>query len=125
MTQSAASTPALTPSFAIPIALMFGALPVLALQVYVGLGLFLFGFFLMIQAAIIRLVFAETALEVYRGSNLIRNFPYAEWRSWRIFWGVVPILFYFREVNSIHFLPILFNAKELRSALETKLGNLA
>ena len=78
----------------------------------------LFGLFLLYQTATLRLVFTETALDIYRGETRIRQFPYAEWEIWDIFWTPVPILFYFREVNSIHFLPILFNPAALRSQLE-------
>jgi hypothetical protein len=42
-----------------------------------------------------------------------------------IFWSPVPILFYFREVNSIHFLPMLFQSAALRTQLETRLPQLA
>ena len=33
-------------------------------------------------------------------------------------------LFYFRETQSIHFLPILFSPKELREQLELRVGAL-
>jgi len=72
----------------------------------------------MLQTVIIRLSFTGTALEVYRSEQRIRRFPYSEWSNWKIFWEPVPILFYFREVNSIHFLPILFDPKMLRQCLE-------
>jgi hypothetical protein len=32
----------------------------------------------------------------------------------------VPILFYFKEINSIHFLPILFDRKMLQTCLEQR-----
>jgi hypothetical protein len=79
----------------------------------------LFGVFLGIQALTLRLRFTETALDIYRGEKQIRQFPYAAWEHWEIFWAPVPILFYFREVKSIHFLPIIFSPSQLRSALET------
>ncbi|WP_390883386.1 DUF3119 family protein [Kovacikia minuta] len=62
--------------------------------------------------------FTETDFDIYRGEKLIRRFPYRDWQNWRIFWSPVPILFYFREVKSIHFLPILFDPKTLRLCLE-------
>ncbi|MEM6836687.1 MAG: DUF3119 family protein [Cyanobacteria bacterium P01_C01_bin.120] len=80
-----------------------------------------FGLFLLYQAQTLRLVFTASDLDIYRGDSRIRRFPYAEWQVWDIFWAPVPILFYFREVNSIHFLPILFSPKELRSQLEQRL----
>ncbi len=79
----------------------------------------LFAVFLAIQAATLRLQFTATDLEVWRGSQPIRCFPYADWQSWIVFWPPVPILFYFKEVNSIHFLPMLFDARTLQAQLNT------
>jgi hypothetical protein len=78
----------------------------------------LFGLFLLVQVLTLTLRFTDSALEVYRRETVIRHFPYAEWQHWDIFWSPVPVLFYFREVNSIHFLPILFSPSQLRSCLE-------
>ncbi|MFM7424122.1 MAG: DUF3119 family protein, partial [Elainella sp.] len=64
--------------------------------------------------------FTETALEVWRGATCIRRFPYQDWQNWRLFWFNFPVLLYFREVNSIHFLPILFNPGQLRTCLEQR-----
>jgi hypothetical protein len=119
----------LQPSYNIPIALLlfslgWGSLAfVMFGKVQVGLAgiVFLFGLFLLYQTTTLRLVFTETDLDIYRGEQRIRRFPYQEWEIWDIFWLPVPILFYFREVNSIHFLPILFNPEELRSQLEKHL----
>ena len=108
----------LAPSYKIPLAIVGISLPVLFLQPLVGLVLSLFGLFLLLQTVTIRLRFTPTALEVYRSGNLIRNFPYQEWQNWAIFWQPIPILFYFKEVKSIHFLPIIFDAQTLKSCLE-------
>jgi Protein of unknown function (DUF3119) len=108
----------LAPSYRLPIGLAIAALSVCLLNLWLGLPLLLFAIFLTIQAATLRLHFTEIALDIYRGKTLIRNFPYAAWLNWQIFWSPVPILFYFREVNSIHFLPILFDPTDLRSCLE-------
>lgn len=108
----------LSPSYTIPVVLIIAALPILLVQRWVGGAIALFGLFLLVQAATIRLKFTSTDLDIYRSKKLIRRFPYADWQNWRIFWSAVPILFYFREVNSIHFLPILFNPKQLRTSLE-------
>ena len=116
----ATETVQLAPSYALPIALLILAVPLFLLQVWVGGAIALFGVFLLIQAVTLRLLFTETALEVYRGEKLIRNFPYQEWLNWRIFGSGVPILFYFKEINSIHFLPILFDPKMLRTCLEQR-----
>lgn len=82
----------------------------------------LFALFLTIQTATLRLVFTDTALEVYRGEARIRLFPYTDWLHWEIYVLSLPILFYFREINSIHFLPIIFNARQLQQCLETFVG---
>ncbi len=108
----------LQPTYTIPLVLIAMAVPVAAMQLWVGLGIGGFGLFLSIQTALIRLKFTTTALDVYRGDKLIRTFPYSEWETWQIFWQPVPILFYFKEVNSIHFLPIIFDPQMLRTCLE-------
>jgi hypothetical protein len=108
----------LAPNYTIPLVLTATAIPIAAIQLWVGIAIGIFGLFLTIQTAIIKLKFTTTALEVYRGSKLIRTFPYQEWETWQIFWQPVPILFYFKEVNSIHFLPIIFDPQVLRTCLE-------
>ena len=84
----------------------------------------LFGVFLLVQTYSLRLEFTADTLVVWRGQQELRRFPYAEWKSWRLFAPWLPGLFYFREVNSIHFLPILFNPAELRQQLEDRVGSL-
>ncbi|HBY78821.1 MAG TPA: DUF3119 domain-containing protein [Cyanobacteria bacterium UBA11148] len=110
----------LAPSYALPIVLILAALPMLLVQIWMSLAIALFGLFLMVQAVTIRLQFTETALDIYRSETLIRRFPYQEWQNWRIFWPSLPILFYFKEVKSIHFLPILFDPKVLKTCLEQR-----
>jgi hypothetical protein len=122
----ASSTPAITetvelaPSYTLPLVLIGLALPIFWVLPWVSGGVALFGLFLLLQAVTLRLRFAETALDIYRGDKLIRHFPYQEWQNWRIFWLNFPTLFYFREVNSIHFLPILFDPKMLKTCLEQR-----
>lgn len=94
------------------------AIPLAFLQIWLAGVLALFGCFLLYQTATLRLVFTETDLDIYRGDTQIRQFPYQDWQTWAIFWSPLPILFYFREVKSIHFLPVLFNPVSLRSQLE-------
>ncbi len=115
-----ASTVQLAPSYTLPLVLVIAAIPLLLVQPWVGGAIALFGLFLMFQAVTLRLQFTETALDIYRGETLIRRFPYREWQNWRIFWPPVPILFYFKEINSIHFLPILFDPKTLKTCLEQR-----
>jgi hypothetical protein len=114
----------LAPNYALPIVLVLLALPLLLVQVWLAIAISLFGLFLLYQSTVIRLVFTATALDVYRSESLIRRFPYQEWQDWKIFWERLPILFYFKEIKSIHFLPILFDAKTLRACLEQYCANL-
>jgi hypothetical protein len=100
--------------------LVVAAIPVLIVQPWLAGLMGLFGLFLMFQAVTLRLLFTPTDLDIYRGEKLIRRFPYREWQNWRIFWNRVPILFYFKEVKSIHFLPILFDPNTLKTCLEER-----
>ena len=120
LTPNTISTVELKPSYNIPVFLVLGAIPILLIQPWVGGVLAVLGLFLMLQAVTLRFQFTATAFDLYRGEKLIRRFPYQEWQNWRIFWNPVPILFYFKEVNSIHFLPILFDPKTLKSCLEER-----
>ncbi len=92
-----------------------------------GLVLAIFSIFLYIQTTILQLTFSADALLVTRKSwgapaVEIKRFPYKEWQYWQIFWPRFPVLFYFREINSIHFLPMLFNADQLQSELKQRIG---
>jgi len=114
----------LAPSFTIPLVLIIGSIPLVLIQKWLGLAIALFGGFLLFQALTLRLHFTTTALDIYRDKTLIRNFPYQDWLHWEIYSPVFPVLFYFREVKSIHFLPILFDPQTLQSALEEKISKL-
>lgn len=87
---------------------------------WLALVLVAFGGFLLLQSAWLRLVFEPEALVVRRQDQEIRRFPYSDWSHWTVFWPALPILFYFREVRSIHFLPMLFDARTLRQQLEQR-----
>lgn len=119
-TSNSASTVELKPVYYIPVVLVIGAIPLLLVQPLISGAIALFGLFLMFQAVTLRLKFTATDLDIYRGEKLLRRFPYQEWQNWRIFWTGVPILFYFKEVKSIHFLPILFDPKTLETCLEQR-----
>ncbi|MBD2002604.1 MULTISPECIES: DUF3119 family protein [Cyanophyceae] len=110
----------LSPSYTLPLGLLVVAVPLLLFSPWLASAIAIFGLFLLFQAATIRLQFTPTALDVYRSDKMIRRFPYQEWQNWKIFWTPVPILFYFKEVNSIHFLPMLFDPKMLRTCLEER-----
>ncbi len=117
---SSSQTVELAPSYNLPIALVIIAIPLIFVQPWLSLAIALFGLFLLFQALTIRLQFTATDLDVYRSQTLIRRFPYAEWQNWRIFWPPVPILFYFKEIKSIHFLPVLFDPKTLQACLDQR-----
>jgi hypothetical protein len=120
----------LAPRFWLPLAVVVLGLAVLPLSwlwgpaLWPGLVLSLFGLFLLVQSALLRLVFSDDALLVWRQETLLRRFPYSDWLGWRLFWPAVPVLFYFREHKSIHLLPVLFDATALRQQLETRLPQL-
>jgi hypothetical protein len=113
-------TTILAPSYKLPLGLVAVAFGLtLLLSQWLGTLIFFLAIFLAVQATILRLHFTPTAMELYRNEQLIRQFPYGEWFNWQIFWSPVPILFYFKEVKSIHFLPILFNPDILQTCLIT------
>lgn len=114
------TTVELAPSYTLPIAIVALSIPLLLVQIWVAGAIALFGLFLLFQTATLCLQFTETALDIYRGETRIRQFPYREWQNWQIFWSNLPILFYFKEVKSIHFLPILFDPKTLKTCLEER-----
>ncbi|CCH65025.1 Glycerol dehydrogenase and related enzymes [Richelia intracellularis HM01] len=118
LTSNLSSTVELRPNYKISIYLALGAIPSFFLQLWIGGVLAFLSLFLLFQALTVRLQFTPTDLDIYRGKIIIRRFPYEEWQNWRIFWYTVPILFYFKEIKSIHFLPILFDPTTLKECLE-------
>jgi len=120
-TSNSTSTVELKPSYNIPVVLIIASIPLLLIKQPVAGGIIgLLGLFLMYQAVTLRLQFTTTDFDIVRGDKLLRRFPYAEWQNWRIFWKLVPILFYFKEIKSIHFLPILFDPNTLQVCLEER-----
>ena len=123
------STPAsvtLKPDVRLPllvVALGAALLP-LPLHPWPTLVVALFGLFLLLQTASLRLEFEERALIVWQNGRELRRFPYDQWLAWRLFAPWLPGLLYFRETKSIHFLPILFSPGELREQLEQRVGDL-
>lgn len=116
-------TVTLDPDYRLAGAITLLSIPLSLLSPWMTVVIMAFGCFLITQTATLRLVFAPTSLEVYRAGSQIRNFPYGEWTNWKLFYPSVPILFFFREVKSIHFLPILFAPQQLQSCLETYVGD--
>lgn len=115
---TASQTTELNPNYAIPVVIILTGIPLIWVQP-IAAGIFaILGLFLLYQAATIRLVFTATDLEVYRSQEKFRTFPYKEWQDWKVFWFNFPVLLYFKEIKSIHFLPVLFDAKMLKTCLE-------
>ena len=116
----------LTPDVRLPLLVVaFGlALLPLPLSPWPTVVVVLFGVFLLIQAASLRPEFEEKAASVGQNSREPRRFPYDQWLTWRLFAPWLPGLLYFRETQSIHFLPILFSPGELREQLELRVGAL-
>jgi len=118
----------LSPSYGVPIGVVVLGLGCLALlplwssALWLAGGLVVFGLFLLLQTALLRLEFAPDALLVWRQTSLLRRFPYADWLGWKLFWPALPMLFYFREQRSIHLLPVLFDATSLREQLDHHLS---
>ena len=131
-TPSSAAAPladvTLEPRYWVPLGMtLLGPASLLSTSLWGGarwlcLALVLFGGFLLLQAAILRLRFSADALLVLRRDQEIRRFPYVAWAGWRLFWPQFPVLFYFREIHSIHLLPVLFDASELRQQLEQRVA---
>ena len=113
-----------SPRLALLIILFSACLLALPLMPWPTVVVGLFGVFLLVQTYILRLEFTADTLVVWRGQQVLRRFPYAEWQSWRLFAPWLPGLFYFREIKSIHFLPIIFNSSELRQQLQQRVGSL-
>lgn len=120
----------LEPAYGVALGVIGLGLAVLALTplwagaIWLSLVVAVFGLFLLLQTRLLRLEFGGDALLVWRQQTLLRRFPYQEWLSWTIFWPRLPVLFYFREQASIHFLPVLFDATSLRQQLEQHLSQL-
>ena len=108
----------LSPNYAISMVIVLAGLPLIWVQPIAAGVVAIFGLFLVYQTATIRLVFTATDLDVYRSQEKFRTFPYQEWQDWKVFWFGFPILFYFKEVKSIHFLPVLFDPQMLKACLE-------
>ncbi|MEN9216981.1 MAG: DUF3119 family protein [Gloeomargarita sp. HHBFW_bins_162] len=73
--------------------------------------------FLAWQTTVLRLTFTETAVVLTRNGQPLREFPYRDWQDWYVFWPGVPVILFFREVHSIHFVPVLFDPAALRRYL--------
>jgi hypothetical protein len=124
-TSTPLQTVVLPPSYALPVGLAIAAVGLFLIKPWLSLPVMIFALFLIWQTATLRLHFTDAALEIYRSDNLIRSFPYSEWQNWKVFWPTLPILLYFKEVKSIHFVPILFSPQLLQQCLMERCPRLA
>lgn len=115
----------LSPDYRLAAIILGLGLGLTLVNVWLGLVVGLLGAFLLLQTTLIRLTFTAESLDVCRGKTILRQFPYTDWTTWTVFWSPVPILFYFREVKSIHFLPMLFSPAELREQLTRHCGDIS
>ena len=116
-TENSTEVVELSPNYRIPIFLLIAACVISVVSLWLALPIILLGLFLTVQTVLIRLQFTDQALNVLRSGKQILSFPYSEWLNWEIYWSPMPILFYFKEINSIHFLPIIFDSKTLIECL--------
>ncbi|MEB3276815.1 MAG: DUF3119 family protein [Cyanobacteriota bacterium] len=120
----------LAPRYWLPLLVLILGLAALPLQrlwgpaLWLSLVVSLFGLFLCLQSALLRLTFTADALLVARQDTLLRRFPYSDWLEWTLFWPGLPVLFYFREQKSIHLLPMLFDARALQQQLQARMPQL-
>ncbi|BDM78152.1 glycerol dehydrogenase [Acaryochloris marina MBIC10699] len=114
------STVVLTPRYWVPIGVAIAGTILTFLTPWAGVPVILLGCFLGFQAATVQVQFTATAFELYRGEKQLRQFPFADWQDWLILLPPVPILFFFKEVKSIHFMPMLFDARALLTCLEER-----
>ena len=116
----------ISPSFQLPIILIFLSFMLLFLKIGIWPTIISasFSFFLLLQAFTLRIKITKEEFIVLQLGKEIRTFPFKNWISWKIFLPNLPGIFYFREQSSPHLLPILFNPKQLREELVSKVKEL-
>ena len=116
----------ISPSFQLPIILIFLSFMLLFLKIGIWPTIISasFSFFLLLQAFTLRIKITKDEFKVLQLGKEIRSFPFKNWISWKIFLPDLPGIFYFREQSSPHLLPILFNPKQLREELISKVESL-
>ena len=120
----AGETVVLAPGLRLPLVILLLGSLLCLLNLAAGGAMAVLGLFLLLQSVRLRLVFGPEALELHNGTVVLRRFPYKNWRNWRLFWTPFPVLLYFREVNGIHFVPVIMDGQGLRQQLERRLGHL-
>ena len=112
----------ISPSFQLPIILIVLSFMLLFLNIgslptIVSAS---FSFFLLLQSFTLRIKITNEAFVVLQLGKEIRTFPFKNWISWKLFFPMIPVIFYFREKSSPHLLPILFNPEQLKNELLKK-----
>ena len=114
------------PSFQLPIILIVLSFMLLFLHIgyWPTIVFASFSFFLLLQSFTLRIKITSADFVVLQLGKEIRTFPFKNWLSWKFFFPVIPVIFYFREKSSPHLLPILFNPKQLKDELLKKVDSL-
>ena len=116
----------ISPSFQLPIILIVLSFTLLFLNIGIWPTIVSasFSFFLLLQAFTLRINITKEDFVVLQLGKEIRRFPFKNWIAWKLFLPDLPGIFYFRETNSPHLLPILFNPKQLKEELLKKVDSL-
>ena len=116
----------ISPSFQLPVILIIISFMLLPLNIgyWATIVFASFSFFLLLQSFTLRIKITNKDFVVLQLGREIRTFPFKNWLSWKFFFAIIPVIFYFREESSPHLLPILFNPAELKSELLKKVESL-
>ena len=116
----------ISPAFQLPIILIILSFMLLFLNIgyWPTIVSGSFSFFLLLQTFTLRIKITNEAFVVLQLGKEIRTFPFKNWISWKLFFPIIPVIFYFREKSSPHLLPILFNPKQLKDELIKKVDSL-
>ena len=112
----------ISPAFQLPIILIILSFMLLFLNIgyWPTIVSGAFSFFLLLQTFTLRIKITNEAFVVLQLGKEIRTFPFKNWISWKLFFPIIPVIFYFREKSSPHLLPILFNPEQLKNELLKK-----
>lgn len=112
----------ISPTFQLPIILIILSFMLLFLNIgyWPTIVSGSFSFFLLLQTFTLRIKITNEAFVVLQLGKEIRTFPFKNWISWKLFFPIIPVIFYFREKSSPHLLPILFNPEQLKNELLKK-----
>ena len=116
----------ISPSFQLPIIVLILSFMLLFLNIgsWPTIVSASFSFFLLLQSFTLRIKITSEDFVVLQFGKEIRTFPFKNWISWKFFFPIIPVIFYFRENSSPHLLPILFNPEQLKNQLIKKVESL-